>query len=1305
MRPTRAIFAIAVALACALIGGASSGNARTITCVITPVVREALVNQGGLRSTAVSPLRIVRGKSTLVKIFLSMPQTLPSCAGNGAAIQVTGATLSVTTGGTTLGSGIASTPALPAPPSTYTYPTVSTYAAAPALDSSGDQKFNVAGSVLAPASITGSFTATFTASITYQSKATSSGTYSAGPSPVTGSTSATVEAKSSTHSMRILVTALGLPTSTFDQNFGVDANTAMQNGFAGLAAKAPVQAGIGNLLSDTGGLRYTLNRNGLVDVTNFLKEPTTGVYPSTASTAKFCARGDNFGSATSSGTVAAQLAGQLAAWNAANGPTATNPNAPDHTADASFGVVDALQSLGGSNGCYEGLAAVGGRQAVARAAAGTGSITPAVFSMEWAHMLGLVPTNRDDNFNPTHSPYVTADAAPGDLNRVYNPLTSAVASDNHTVMDFAGTWNGDNTVFERDDYEWLFCALGGTATTECLNAVPSPLGTTVAVASGDTYFLGGTTDGATVDGTHLIEAHPSDAVVRAPAPSSSHYFLRQLKVSGAGTQPLAVDPVSVSFGESHADELPLPGSIDSPIGTVSAAVPAALDANKVVFSRGLPGDVDYAALADYDKSATQPAITSVTNAAIPGPHVAPGGSAGFTSPTYHTATAPTADEDVAFLFDTTGSMGGVLTNAGDKADEIVTAVKNSDPNAQFAVAGYKDFNFASCTPSSSYVYTRAQNLTASSEAIKSAIMGLSASGGCDGPEADFLGLREIADGSTSFNVDFRGETRKNIVWLGDAPSHTPICTAIGNSFDSNITSDITEASVIASMNAKSIKVFPISVGGGLNSAGASSSYPVDCPQDIQANQGSNIADATGGKYQTIAESDTAEAILRALGRRFRVVPIVKSCDPGASLSFSPARKDVDPNKDVDFGATFSAASTVEPGTRLECTYKYVVNDVEQENTYTAAYYVADFGGQQTVTVNGTGNALVDVYVTNCPGDSTIDYPAKLAVSLDEAGRATVPLDASACPGGHAEATVNDAFTSTSLVQSTTTFPAVTERPQVAIQSPTQTTVLSYKPLALRATALPAGATIRWSMDGTNLPTTGGVVDVSPPGPSAGNPSGGWQGPHTFRATATLGLQTSYTEITVTTNTDSDSDGISDSLEQTLPCFVDVTTDTYKPWLDPSNASADYDLDGLTNGDEIAAGTKPCLAETTPLRVTDLIFPFTLDLSSTAATWVVDGMFQQNRPWGDINGASVRITKIAGYDVSSNPDFVNNGWSYYKQIAAGIFRYQKLIAFLKEKNIAPGSRVVLEVSGSSKAAVTPPWSFVNTPTVKVIKSGS
>ena len=84
-RTAGALVALLVA-AClgALLPGASRG--APAPCPLVPQLREVMVNQG----LATYP-RFVGGKETLVRLYLSGP----SCAANGASIQLTGGTLTV----------------------------------------------------------------------------------------------------------------------------------------------------------------------------------------------------------------------------------------------------------------------------------------------------------------------------------------------------------------------------------------------------------------------------------------------------------------------------------------------------------------------------------------------------------------------------------------------------------------------------------------------------------------------------------------------------------------------------------------------------------------------------------------------------------------------------------------------------------------------------------------------------------------------------------------------------------------------------------------------------------------------------------------------------------------------------------------------------------------------------------------------------------------------------------------------------------------------------------------------------------
>jgi hypothetical protein len=73
----------------------------------------------------------------------------------------------------------------------------------------------------------------------------------------------------------------------------------------------------------------------------------------------------------------------------------------------------------------------------------------------------------------------------------------------------------------------------------------------------------------------------------------------------------------------------------------------------------------------------------------------------------------------------------------------------------------------------------------------------------------------------------------------------------------------------------------------------------------------------------------------------------------------------------------------------------------------------------------------------------------------------------------------------------------------------------------------------------------------------------------------------------------------------------------------------------------------------------------------------------------INGDSVRITEIGGMAV--NITQIPRGWSVKDGVGVAKFDRIALAEFLEDHGMV-GQRVTIVVEGSSKAGVTPPWSF-------------
>jgi Tol biopolymer transport system component len=584
------VFALLAALTLAGMLGRAAEPVLANHCAIVPVVRGAMLVDQGLSSYANSPL--VRGHDTLLKVTLSAPQTLPSCATAGASAFLTGATISVSEGSTPLSSSPIQATPVPVSP----FPPIAPYAATPPVNSPGDPIFRVPSEVLEASATVGRFTATFAATITYQSRSSATAPLIAGHAPVTVSRNVTVEAR--TNGWRLLVIPMGVPGQP--NQFSTGAEGAVATGMQTLARLSAIPkgtpSGTAELGAPRGAVRYTVNRGDLVDVSSSLVD-AAGVPTTDVVNGKFCGKSTNFA------PIEAQLGQFLNVWNTVN---------PSLAADKAVGVSDELRSRGGA-GCAEGMARIRSNTAWVRAMHATGSPlrTGALLGMETMHMLGGVPEARDDNFSPSHSAKTPADGAVGDVNTGFNVAAGTYLADDRSAMKLssATAWLDTNTLYEPADWLYSFCAFGGTATTECRTSVPTPIGN-AAAAPIESFVMSGTT-GDTAATTHVVESYAAD-MQPGPLDADGPYFLEYQDASGNA---LTVGGATMRFGvpvfefESHHDE-DTGDSGNQAVKVFSGAIPfpgaAEAATSKVVFfKQGSPGRV---VLFSIDRSATAPEI-------------------------------------------------------------------------------------------------------------------------------------------------------------------------------------------------------------------------------------------------------------------------------------------------------------------------------------------------------------------------------------------------------------------------------------------------------------------------------------------------------------------------------------------------------------------------------------------------------------------------------------------------------------------------------------------------------------------------
>jgi uncharacterized protein YegL len=118
--------------------------------------------------------------------------------------------------------------------------------------------------------------------------------------------------------------------------------------------------------------------------------------------------------------------------------------------------------------------------------------------------------------------------------------------------------------------------------------------------------------------------------------------------------------------------------------------------------------------------------------------------------------------EVAFVLDTTGSMGGLIEGAKRKIWSIATAIADSNPDAEvrMGLVAYRDIG-------DDYV-TRTYELTTDIQDLYANLLELKARGGGDWPESVNEAL-DVAVNKLQWTA--RGDVRRIVFLVGDAPPH------------------------------------------------------------------------------------------------------------------------------------------------------------------------------------------------------------------------------------------------------------------------------------------------------------------------------------------------------------------------------------------------------------------------------------------------------------------------------------------------------------------------------------------------------
>src|ERR687895_360491 len=269
--------------------------------------------------------------------------------------------------------------------------------------------------------------------------------------------------------------------------------------------------------------------------------------------------------------------------------------------------------------------------------------------------------------------------------------------------------------------------------------------------------------------------------------------------------------------------------------------------------------------------------------------------------------------DITFLIDTTGSMGPVISNVQTNANSILNNVASAQPDAQFAVAEYKDTTDA--TP-----FRVAQNLTGDQTAVTNGLNSLVASGGGDLPEANINGLFQVATGA----VSFRPNSSRIVLLIGDAPSHDP-------------SNGHTLADAISALQAADITVLAL-----------------DLAQLDSTGQATAITNATGGElFSGINPSEVSDTILAALSNLpVTVTHKLRDCDSHLNVSLTPDSRTVTSGATATFSETISVAADAIPGSTLTCKVDFLLNGMLAAGDTPCETPIAPRVG----TVSGSGTA-------------------------------------------------------------------------------------------------------------------------------------------------------------------------------------------------------------------------------------------------------------------------------------------------------------------------------------------------------------
>lgn len=309
--------------------------------------------------------------------------------------------------------------------------------------------------------------------------------------------------------------------------------------------------------------------------------------------------------------------------------------------------------------------------------------------------------------------------------------------------------------------------------------------------------------------------------------------------------------------------------------------------------------------------------------------------------------------DICLLEDETGSFADDIANLQTAAPGIYDTIIGSGSDAQFAVAGFRDYPVDPYGFAGDWVYHLLSPMDPTEAAWLAGVAALTAAGGNDPPEAQYDAI-VAATGPGVFNdptlgaqnpCGWRTDSQHVLVVATDAPFHTPDGTHVND-----------EAATIAALNAESVIVI------GLKAPGAG--------MELDA-----LAAATGGSVQALSSdgANIAAAILAGLAELTTDVWWTAACDAGINVTLDPdVHLDVPGETTVNFLETISVDNATDPGD-YSCTVSFFAN------TYPDA---GELIGDELISVRVIPIAVpLDIRPTSCPNPLNVTSMGVLPVAI------------------------------------------------------------------------------------------------------------------------------------------------------------------------------------------------------------------------------------------------------------------------------------------------------------------------------------